>query len=969
MKKLFVSILSGLLIISVSAQTLKLVSVQPTPCLKKEKDKLIQLYYLNTENKGKSAVKAHLQVQTLATKFEFDFSKIDTGIKKYEFFLPEVKSNSQTTFVLTIGKEKQTIEQELVPQKHWTIYLIPHSHTDLGYTNLQTHISRLHSEYIDSAISYIKQTDNYPEGCRFKWNEEITWSTEQFMNNRSPEQIRELAEYIKKGRIEIAGWYQQMSDLCSHEEIIRNLYYSNVLRKKLSCSIQGAMCDDINGFPWSSPQLLTKAGIKYFDIGLNGTRGKCPIKRLYPFYWKSPDGSRILVWNGEVYCYANYALHYHEGYEAGFPNVVNELIKNQSRTDYPYDIIAFNISGYLTDNSKPNIKLSDYTKTWQEKWEYPKIKLSVLNDFFNELESRYSSIIPEHSGAWPDYWTDGTASSSFETGINRISQPSMYAAEKISSIAAMINPNDKYPYAILNEANRMSLLYSEHTWGSWGSIWQPYSEATKGQWAIKSTYAYIASNNAEDAMNTGLDKMSRNILCKNPNSLIVFNSLSWNVTNIMKMEIPEKFKNNKEELEIVDVKTKKTVPIQITGNDNFMFVANEVPANGYAVYYLRTTSKIKKEMKPADKTISVFENNYFKITFDSVTGGISKLYDKDLKAQLIDTTSSYKLNQYIYEKPDPATCHISNEEKCLKGFNRFSPEHAQIKIILSGDVATIISVKSTPKQAVLLNQEIYIYNHIKKIEIINHYNKIETNDPEAIYFAYPFNVPQGQIMQEIANGTMIPEKEELPGASRDWMAVQQWIDISNKNYGILFSTIEAPMVQYCEINTGKWLERLDITNQTVFSYAMNNYWFTNFKVSQGGEHDFRYIISSHKGDLNKVSATRFGFEQFYPLMAQYIENPNTGKYPESYSFFNIDQNNIIIQAIKQAEDGDGFIVRLREINGKETKGILSSPLLANSKNAYLTNLLEDNQNALSVSAGKIAVNIKPYEIITIRIKQ
>ena len=99
---------------------------------------------------------------------------------------------------------------------------------------------------------------------------------------------------------------------------------------------------------------------------------------------------------------------------------------------------------------------------------------------------------------------------------------------------------------------------------------------------------------------------------------------------------------------------------------------------------------------------------------------------------------------------------------------------------------------------------------------------------------------------------------------------------------------------------------------------MNNHWC---KVSQDEKHDFRYFITSHKGDLNKITATRFGFEQFYPLTPQFVEDPNAGKYPESYSFFNVDQNNIIIQAVKQAEDGDGFIIRLREIDGKETKTI------------------------------------------------
>jgi alpha-mannosidase len=968
-KRFFAFTMMVAMLISASAQNIKMVSVQPTPCLKKEKDKLSQLYYLHTENKSKSAVKAHLQVQALAEKFDFDFPMIDTGNKLYNFFLPEVRSKSQATFIFTTGKDKQKIDQDLVPQKHWTIYLIQHSHTDIGYTELQNQISRNHAEYLDSVISYCRQTDNYPEGCRFMWNEEITWSTEQFINNRSSEQIKELSEWIKKGRIEIAGWYQQMSDLCSHEEIIRNLYYSNVLRKKLGCNIQSAMCDDINGFPWSCPQLFSKSGISYFSVNLNETRGKSPFDRSYPFYWKSPDGSRILLWNGEVYHYGNYGLQFHSDiYEAHLYFVNKTLLRMQERTNYPYDIVAYNISGYYKDNSEPNMAIADHVKAWYEKWEYPKIKLAVLSDFFNELESRYSSVIPEYSAAWPDYWTDGTASSAFETGINRITQPLIYSAEKISSIVSMINPNEKYPHDVLNEANRMSLLYSEHTWGAWCSISQPYAELTKGQWSIKSSYAYIAKKDADFSMVKGMNTLSRVISCNNANSIIVFNALSWNVTNWITMELPEIIIHNKEGFEVFDSRTKKKIPSQRTDNNHFMFIANEVPAIGYAVYFIKPSTKTNKELNPDNKRLTVFENKFFKLTFDSITGGISRLYDKELNVQLIDTASLYKLNQYIYENPDPADCHIDNINKCFNVLNRYSPEHADVRLKMNGEVAAIITVTSKPKMANSLTQEIIVYNTIKKIEFINNYDKIETTDPEAVYFSFPFNVPQGKFTQEIANGTMIPETEQLPGTSRDWMAVQQWLDVSNKNYSILFASIEAPMVQYGEINTGKWLEKLEINNQTVFSYAMNNYWGTNFKASQGGPHTFHFMINTCKGNLNKTGATRFGFEQFYPLTAQFVENTNAGKYPESYSFFNIDQNNIIIQAIKQAEDGNGFVVRMREICGKDTKGILSSPLLAQSKTAYLTNLLEDNQSSLPVSGGKIAVSLKPYEIITIKIK-
>ena len=968
--KIFSGILSLLIMLaSVSAQNIKLAKVQPTPCLKKDKDRLIQLYHISIANKGRSSVKAQLQVQTQTAKYDFVFPSVDTGTRRYDIFLPEVKSADSTLFILTSGKDRQTLAQTLVPQRHWTIYLIHHSHSDIGYTNLQSQIARSHAEYIDSAMAYCRRTENYPEGCKFKWNEEITWSTEQFLNSRTPEQISQLAEWIKKGRIEIAGWYIQMSDLCSHEGIIRNVYYGNVVKKALSCNIQSSMCDDINGLPWSSPQILSKAGIRYFSMNLNEDRARTIFTRSYPFYWQSPGGSKVLVWNGEHYMFGNFGLHIHEGYKASFTKVVDELVKNQSRENYPYDIVAYNISGYMTDNSKPNMILSDVAKEWYDKWEYPKVKLALLNEFFSELESRYSSVIPTHSAAWPDYWTDGTASTAYETGLHRVSQPTLYSAEKFASFLSILKPQIRYPYTLLNDANRLSLLYAEHTWGSWNSIWEPFAELTKGQWAVKSTYAYISKENADVSLERSLSDLSTLVASENPEHLIVFNSLGWTVTNVVKADVPQKFKDMKTGFEVTDARTKKSVAVQFTGTDKFMFVATDVPSHGYCVYHLKPAARITKAETAANKTITGYENNFYAIKFDNMSGGLMRIYDKELKVQLVDTTSPYHVNQYIYENPKPAGCRIHNINKCDTGFSRYSPENTEITMNWSGELATKFTITSTPRMAKSLRQEIVIYNTIKRIEITNLYDKTETFDPEAVYFAFPFNVPKGTFTEEIANGTMVPEKEQLPGSSRDWMAAQQWVDVSNKNYGILFSAIEAPMIQYGAINTGTWLDTLTITNQTLFSYAMNNYWFTNFKASQEGPHTFRYVITSHRGDLNKVTATRFGSEQFNPLYAVYSDHAEKGMLPETgYSFLNIDQQNVIIQAVKQAEDGDGYIVRLRELTGKETKVTLTSPLFAESRLAYLTTITENNLNAIAVAGGKIAVTVKPYEIVTIRMK-
>lgn len=324
------------------------------------------------------------------------------------------------------------------------------------------------------------------------------------------------------------------------------------------------------------------------------------------------------------------------------------------------------------------------------------------------------------------------------------------------------------------------------------------------------------------------------------------------------------------------------------------------------------------------------------------------------------------MNEYIYENPIPSDCRIDRDNRCYKGFDRATPQHANIKIE-TGEVFTKITLSSQPKQAKSLKAEIILFNKIKKIEIINDYDKIETKDPEAVYFSFPFHVPQGEFTQEIADGTMIPEKEQLPHTSRDWMGVQNWVDVSNKNFGVLWSPIEALMVQYNDINTGKWLDTLEIKNQTLYSYAMNNYWFTNFKISQGGKHQFHYYISTHKKGLDKTEATRFGASQHTPLLANFIAEP--AKSANIFdSFFNVDKSNIMIQTIKKAEDKDGFIIRLRELQGTMSSVSIHSELFKNFSSAYKTSITEENIAPITLLKDELKIEVNPYEIVTLRIK-
>ncbi|MBM3295763.1 MAG: hypothetical protein FJY82_14785 [Candidatus Aminicenantes bacterium] len=84
--------------------------------------------------------------------------------------LPDRAKPVKTAFRLKAGGASAERTITLAPQRKWTLYLLPHSHTDIGYTDLQTRVAKNHVEYLDRVVEFCRVTDGYPEEAKFRWN-------------------------------------------------------------------------------------------------------------------------------------------------------------------------------------------------------------------------------------------------------------------------------------------------------------------------------------------------------------------------------------------------------------------------------------------------------------------------------------------------------------------------------------------------------------------------------------------------------------------------------------------------------------------------------------------------------------------------------------------------------------------------------------------------------------------------------
>ena len=120
--------------------------------------------------------------------------------------------------------------------------------------------------------------------------------------------------------------------------------------------------------------LYHNTGVKYLTMGQHGHRAQIPFDKPTAFWWESPAGNRLLAWS-EHYMHGN-ALSLTSGNIDVFRANLSEYLKSLEQKNYPFDHTAFQFSGYVTDNSPPSISACDIVKEWNEKYEWPKLRIS-----------------------------------------------------------------------------------------------------------------------------------------------------------------------------------------------------------------------------------------------------------------------------------------------------------------------------------------------------------------------------------------------------------------------------------------------------------------------------------------------------------------------------------------------------------------------------------------------------------------
>ena len=848
-----------------------------------------------------------------------DIEATPEGQDSISITLPEGVAVENTAEVLFTLKTSSHVLQKAVsiaPLRQWTVYIYPHSHVDIGYTAPQETVRKLHMRNIDVGMDIAKKTAEYPEGAKFVWNPEVNWAVESYLEQADSKKLNDFVKAVKEGSIGLdATFGNQNTSVSSDEEIIRLFRYSHYLRKLTGAPVDTMVQFDIPGASWGTVQAAAQNGVRGFFLFPNnfdriGTSRVTWDQKA--FYWVAPDKkTRIFFMQGWPYGYGYtikgskvYGINKIQTYTpdldrlstddptANFldPFIFDETAKFE-KANHPYSI--FVMTWAMADNALIDADLPEAVKLWNDKYAYPKLIIAGTHEIMTEFEKRYSNIIPEVEGDYTEYWTDGQGTDARRVGMNRYSKERLVQTEILWS---MLNRNKKAPLKAFNDSWRYVLLGSEHTWG----YGDPSAPIAKGIEATKASYFENADKTSRDL----LKKTLSSIAVSGSNSVAILNTQSWKRSGLITLSAGQSKAGD-----CVLNDQKKKVPSQRLSTGELAFWASDIPAFGSRLYHITDGKPLTAgDCSVAKNTI---ENSLIHVEIDPKTGNIAKLLDLRSKHDYVDGKSKFGMKSYWY----------------LPGIDRSkasSTSNVIVSVKENGPVLASFVVKSSGQGCNSITREIRVISGQPHVELVNTLDKISTREKEGVHFAFPFNVPQGTVRMDIPWGIMTPEKDQLPGGNRNWLAFQRWIDVSDAEGGITWVSIEGPLVQFGDLTANilggangskEWIQFLP-KSETVISWALNNHWHTNFPLEQGGIIEYRYQMLPH-GGYDAAKSQRFALNSHQPLLAvaavkNPVENP----------LLAIDNPNVFVSTMKPSEDGKAIILRLRSLSDKtESVGI------------------------------------------------
>lgn len=865
------------------------------------------------------------------------------------------------------------VEDKLSPigeaAREYTVHYVAHAHIDMNW--LWDYPETVRTCY----RTFGTMNDLMDEFPEFKFTQS-QGSTYAMVKEHGSELYKKLKDRVREGRWEPAvnTWVEGVKNLESGEAQVRQLLHANLFTKKeFGMGYQEEEVDwepDIFGVPLTTPKILQNGGVKYLYLCRTGGKiqpdyalGKY---RRFPrlFWWESPDGSRILVFNDERLSYQGRVD----------PEQINEVLKFENETGLKDYMIVYGLGDHGGGPTRRDLKKINRMQRWPI---FPKIKFAFAQDFFKRI-SENAKDLPVVKEELNFVGRGVYSAGSKIKQSNRIMEETLPVTESLSLIAEQIS-DFEYPKEKLSEAWK-GLLFNQHHDILHGSGIPETSNHAMGNFQEVEAATSMIRNRALDAMVKKSDRNDREA------HITVFNPLSWKRSDrvelvvydppsteelmlvngegtevpVQVLETPESVKGKlkRGEYDLANLPEPSTLLHDAIHRLNFVkicFTAEDVPAFGFKTFKLRKGNPDKSKVDAGIIRGGVFlENEFYRVEIDEGSGALVSLYDKIADEEFVPPDKKMGLLKVEYE-----SSRKLEEQDAGSAWIRGNIVD-EIKIDKKGKIE-IMENGPVRASALYRNQcdgfefslKISLQREMPRISWDLDLDWFELGDSEghvpALAIEFPVKVDEAKHVYDIPFGNVSRPANGMDVPALRWAAL-------------------------IDPGTGKGIT---ISNDTTYGFRGkdNKLLLTLIRSSHQpdpfpeiGRRNLNYSIWPHAGEWAPSSSVREGLEFNRPLVP--CQGLRKGaSFPLSESFLKVEPNHVVITALKQEEEGDDIVLRLYETDGDECKATLESawPIQDFEELNFLEVPVKADPETELMSKNMIKVKMKPQEVKTLKL--
>jgi alpha-mannosidase len=808
------------------------------------------------------------------------------------------------------------------------VYLIGHSHIDTAWLWTLHETSRKCGRTFSSVLRLMEE---FPE-FKFSQSQPILY---EFTKRHYPDLYKQINQRIAEGKWEPLGsmWTEADCNIPNGESLVRQIIFGKrFFKQEFGLDSNILWLPDSFGFNWSLPQILKKSGI----TNLYSSKLLWNDKTIFPhtsFWWQGIDKTKILAHMSPV------------GLEGQI--TPKSILKNVNPTQQEQTVLPVLQTYGFGDGGggpvKENIEFAVILKTIMG---LPSSQLSVARDFFKQLEEQSADLPTWNNELYLETHRGTYTTQAKLKKENRECETLIYSSELLSTLAMLFGKNitaRHYPKQKLEDAWKKLLLNQFHDIITGTSIADVYEDAKQDYKDIRMICTDVI-NNCIQGLSLPVKKS------KSEFHFALFNSLGWQRNEYVEVFVKSNEKNisieNSDGTPIVHQVVKRTE----TGQTILCFVEN-IPAFGFKHILIRTHGNRTESLELWPTSSNKLETPFYRVHLGS-KGTFKSLYAKQLRRELFQKGKTG--NSFATFRDVPKQWEAWNIDAEYEKHRIDLWKFKQCKIVEQGPIRATIRLEFRTENGSILSQNIRFYYHSPRIDFQTH---VRWQEKQVLMkVAFPFNMKISNTTYEIQFGAI--NRSSKPRMDEDIakfeVPAQQWADMSDAKYGV-------SLLNDCKYGYNAKENTLQLTLLRSPHYPNPiEPWHCDESIIDQGEHAFCYSLFPHNGDWAKGGTVHRARELNNSILI--FQNLQIENIP---SLIESSKPNIVVDAIKKAEDSDAVIIRMHEAHGVATDTSLRFGIDASS--ATECDLLENEEKLHKIVKSKLALKFKPFEIKTLKL--